>query len=267
MYTRCPKCDAVYAVEARELRSGRGEVLCGRCHILFSALAALADSPDHAYADPYAALTVPTLGDAAHAAASEPIISLRAEPRHPLPAESLYHSEDETSGRFAEFEIAPPPVDAGGATPVWGMAALAALLLLFIQAMVFEGSNLAQQPRLRPWMARLCPLFDCKVPEFRDLPRLAVVERSLTPAQGGVDGLEFRAVLANYAEQAQPYPRLKLTLSQYNGEPMAQRVFTPEIYLPDAANHPALAAGGAAEIHLTIANPGKDVGGFALELL
>lgn len=264
MYTRCPKCETLYPLEAKDLRAGHGEVLCGRCHIIFSALGALADNPEQAYADPYAALSVPTLGraDQSPAVDDEPIISLRAEPRRPPPADALRNEED-YADHFAEFETSQPK----GSSPLWGIAALAALVGLGYQVLLFESENLARQPSLRPWLERLCPKLNCRVPEFRDLARLEVVERNLTPAHDGVDGLEFRAVLANYADQAQPYPRLKLTLSQYNGDPMAQRIFTPEEYLPETLDRKAMAAGGAAEIHLTIANPGKDVGGFMLELL
>lgn len=254
MYIRCPKCHTLYRVDAKELRGGSGNVECGRCEIIFSALDAMVEGPDlpQSYAGPGA-------GNAAMDA-DAPLISLRAEPRR-----ATEQAEDEFAEHFRHFEAGPRP---SGGSPGWGIAVAAAIAALSYQVLFFESDRLAaQQPGLRPWLERLCPRLGCQVAEFRDPSRITVVERDLTPSHNGVDGLEFRAVLANYAGQAQPYPRLKLTLSQYNGAPMAQRIFVPDDYLQAPAAGETMAAGAVVEIHLTIANPGKDVGGFSFELL
>lgn len=246
MYIRCPKCHTLYRIDAQDLRGGSGNVECGRCEIIFSALDAMTETPDRPYDG----------GDDA------PLVSLRAEPRR---AGEPPEDEVDLAENFRHFETSRSS-DTGWSG--WNLAIALAVIALCYQTLFFEGDRLAQQhPGLRPWLERLCPRLGCHIAEFRDTGRIGVVERDLTPAHNGVDGLEFRAVLANYADQAQPYPRLKLTLSQYNGAPMAQRVFNPEDYLQAAALGGKMAAGAAVEVRLTIANPGKDVGGFSFELL
>lgn len=285
MYTRCPKCQALYPLEAKDLRAGRGEVQCDRCHILFSALGTLADSPEQAHADPYTVVRIPTLGrpltspaptakPSVSAAAPAPgaeapatamladadITGLRAEPRFTLPQEPV-------AADIHDFQTVWSPARPNRtAASLWTLAVLIATGALGLQALMFESERLAQRPGWRPWVERLCPLLDCPIPPFRDLAHIQVVERSLTPAHGGVDGQEFRAVLANYADRPQPYPRLKLTLNQYNGDPIAQRIFTPQQYLESAGNG-LMPIAAAVAIHLLIANPGKDVGGFSIDLL
>ncbi|TAN46676.1 MAG: DUF3426 domain-containing protein [Methylococcaceae bacterium] len=342
MYTRCPKCQALYPLEAKDLRAGRGEVQCDRCHVLFSALGALADSPEQAHADPNAVVRIPTLGRGTPSTADSAgkgtrpddgpastapstalpvdafLSGLRAEPRFqealviprgrggfqealvtPLGRGGFQEALVIPRGRggFQEALVIPrgrggfaasfEPADSGAdefqevpanagvhlpgkpASPVfsfWLIAVLAAAAALCLQALIFESERLARRPGWRPWVERLCPLFDCPVPAYRDLAQIQIVERSLTPAHGGVDGQEFRAVLANYAERPQPYPRLKLTLNQYNGEPIAQRIFTPQQYL-ETAGSGLMPIAAVVTIHLLIANPGKDVGGFSIELL
>lgn len=258
MYIRCPKCHTLYRVEAKDLRGGSGNVECGRCEVIFSALDALVEGPEPP--QPHAGQRT---GNAATDTDTDvPLAGLRADPRRPALAERP-EGEADPAEHFREFEAGP-----GGRAPPWGVAVAAAVAALVYQVLIFESDRLAaQQPGLRPWLERLCPRLGCQVPEFRDPSRIAVVERDLTPAHNGADGLEFRAVLANDADQAQPYPRLKLTLSQYNGAPMAQRIFNPEDYLQAPAAGGKMAAGAAVEILLTIANPGKDVGGFSFELL
>ncbi len=45
MYTQCPRCETVFRVSAEVLRAAGGQVRCGRCGEIFSALARLAEDP------------------------------------------------------------------------------------------------------------------------------------------------------------------------------------------------------------------------------
>ncbi|MBK1727538.1 zinc-ribbon domain-containing protein, partial [Halorhodospira neutriphila] len=43
MYTQCPSCGTVFAVQAWQLRKAAGWVSCGLCQVPFNALEALAE--------------------------------------------------------------------------------------------------------------------------------------------------------------------------------------------------------------------------------
>ncbi|MEE9143098.1 MAG: DUF3426 domain-containing protein [Gammaproteobacteria bacterium] len=58
MYTRCPHCTTVFRVTAEQLRAADGDVRCGRCQMVFSALDALYDDP------PEESVEVPSLDQA-----------------------------------------------------------------------------------------------------------------------------------------------------------------------------------------------------------
>lgn len=252
MFTRCPKCHALYELGVPELRAGGGEVLCGECRIIFSALTSLADSPEDATPPPQFKRKIPLLDAVVEAPPAE------APSASPAPEE-----DDEAQEEFPDdFASAQP-----SASPLWALACLAAVLGLLWQGWHFERDRLARDERYRPWMETACRLAGCTLPVRRDLARIEILDRQLVPAEGTVDGLEFHTVLANYADFSQPFPSLKLSLTYFDGDPIAQRIFTPEEYLPAELAAKAMPVGESFEIKLLLAPPEKTVGGFTIELL
>jgi predicted Zn finger-like uncharacterized protein len=252
MFTRCPKCHALYELGVPELRAGGGEVLCGQCRIIFSALHSLADSAAEATPHPQSRLKIPLLDAVVNAQAAE------TPPASPAPEE-----DDEAQEEFPDdFAYAHP-----SASPLWALACLAAVLGLLWQGWHFERDRLARDERYRPLLETACRLAGCALPVRRDLARIEILDRQLNPAEGPVEGLEFHSVLANYADFPQPFPRLKLSLTYFDGDPIAQRIFPPEEYLPPEVAAKAMPVGESFEVKILIAPPEKTVGGFTIELL
>ncbi|HLF95574.1 MAG TPA: zinc-ribbon and DUF3426 domain-containing protein [Methylococcaceae bacterium] len=257
MFTRCPKCHALYELGVPELRAGGGEVLCGQCRIIFSALHSLADSAAEATPNPQSRLKIPLLDAVVDAQAAEtPLVYAPA-------AGPAQDEDDEAQEEFPDDFVYAQP----SASPLWTLASLGAVALLLWQGWHFEHDRLARDERYRPWMETACRLAGCVLPVRRDLARIEILDRQLNPAEGTVDGLEFHTVLANYADFPQPFPRLKLSLTYFDGDPIAQRIFPPEEYLPAELAAKAMPVGESFEIKLLLAPPEKTVGGFTIELL
>lgn len=257
MFTRCPKCHALYELGVPELRAGGGEVLCGQCRIIFSALHSLADSAAGTAPDPLSRLKIPLLDAQVYA---------RAEEAPPAPAAAAPSAPEEDATQQDEFTEHFAYAQAQ-ASPLWTLASLGAVALLFWQGWCLERDRLAQDARYRPLMEAACRLTGCVLPVRRDLSRIEVLDRQLAPAEGAVDGLEFHSVLANYAAFPQPFPRLKLSLTHFDGDPIAQRTFPPEEYLPPEVAAKTMPVGEPFEIRLLLAPPEKTLGGFSIELL
>lgn len=258
MFTRCPKCHALYELGVPELRAGGGEVLCGQCRIIFSALPSLADSAEEATASSPFKRKIPLLDAVVGPSAVEESAAAPAD-ASPEPEEDAATDEE-----FPEdFAYAPLP----SASPLWGVACLAAVVLLLWQGWHFERDRLARDERWRPWMETACRLAGCTLPVRRDLARIEILDRQLNPAEGPVESLEFHTVLANYADFSQPFPRLKLSLTYFDGDPIAQRVFPPEEYLSPEVAAKDMPMGEPFEVKILIAPPEKTVAGFTIELL
>ena len=71
------------------------------------------------------------------------------------------------------------------------------------------------------------------------------------------------AALTNQDEITQAFPKLKLTLTDFNGQPFAERVFSPHQY--SAAT--TLAANETVVIRLPLVMATDEFGGFSLDTL
>lgn len=245
LYTRCPRCQTVYRISLAQLRAGRGGATCQECQAGFNALETLAETPARAREGPAPASLV-SLGrlDAAGGNPAEkglPIVLGLDEPQAPAPTSFLERA-------------------------AWAFGVFTLLALLGIQLAIYHGPRLAQDENLRSWLETACQTLGCRLPAFRAPRLIQIIGHDLRPAQDGSGGYEFTLALANQASLPQAFPAVKLTLAAHNGSPAAVRVFQPEEYRPGTG--PALMpVGEPQEIHLLLAKPQRDIGGFAFELL
>jgi hypothetical protein len=149
----------------------------------------------------------------------------------------------------------------------WEGGVLLLLGLTVMQTIVFEGSSLAQNRRVRPVLESLCATTGCVLPAFIDRQKIQVVRTDLNPAPNNIDGFEFELALINQSTRPQTFPRIKLVLTALNGHPAAARIFNSEDYLP-ADSDRLMLVGKAYDIQLLLAAPpGHEVGGFSFDLL
>ena len=114
----------------------------------------------------------------------------------------------------------------------YGIGALALLALLAGQYVFFMPEDAARRyPQWRGSIESLCVQVGCILPERRDPARIRVVSRDVRvhPKYEGV--MQIKATLTNAAPYRQPYPRVRFTLFNVNGQTIATRVFQPREYL------------------------------------
>ncbi|BCX80674.1 hypothetical protein MIT9_P0248 [Methylomarinovum caldicuralii] len=258
MYTRCPQCGTVYRIEARQLRQGRGEAICQRCGIIFGALESLGEHVEEALADHSGCLLeLPELG-AAEAVAVTP---------EPGPAqETTVEIPEETPVKESPLPETEDAAPTGGGHWYWPAAAAALGVLLLVQIFLVAKDRLTQMPQLRPVLETLCHGLGCRLPPFRNLNEIQVVDRALYPARERANAYDLYLVIVNQAPYPQPYPLLKLTLTALDGSPIATRIFKPEEYLK-TRNPPLMPPYRMIFVELRLAAPKREVGGFQFELL
>lgn len=113
-----------------------------------------------------------------------------------------------------------------------GAAAFALVALLAGQYVFFMPDDAARRyPQLRGAIESVCVRIGCVLPEQRDASRIRVISRDVRvhPRYEGV--LQIKATLSNAAPYRQPYPRVRFTLFNVNGQTIATRVFRPSEYL------------------------------------
>ena len=242
MFTRCPECLTVHALNASALANAAGAVCCGKCQQDFSALDHLFDYwPDTDSTAP----GVITDGSPTVLGAVEAGSENKAAPDLDQASEEQASKE---SDRAAWLTII--------------------VLLLFITV-----SNLAwtfreplmSRPEVRSFLVDIGVMEPRAIEPFRDTTRFHLVSRDMHqhPARAGV--LTLSVTFVNRAGQNQPYPSIELTLTDAGNQPLARREFAPSDYLPAGTR---LSAGLAPDVHVPVliefADPGVNAAGFEL---
>lgn len=248
MQTKCPQCNATFPINAEQLRAARGTVQCGECLLKFNALSALYETGDTKIA-PQNSIS----------ASSIPL--LQQEP--PPAAEAAPPSSDETDELIAPWET-DKPTPHRGTQFFWLLSSFAALVVLIGQFYLNESKNNFPNQAARALFELGCEQLNCELPPLKKVSSIDVVDRSM---QTKADLLLLDIVLVNHALHVQPFPHLKLTLSDFKNRPIAQRIFSASEYLPHNNRDILMAIGKPVGFQLAI-NPTKEkVETFSFELL
>lgn len=147
---------------------------------------------------------------------------------------------------------------------LWWSGIVLMLVLLGLQIVNANRATLAQNPVLGPSLMALYSALGRPVPPPRSISAWDVNGLNVTsdPQVPGV--LSITGALQNQAEFTQPWPYLRVELTDRFGQPLRSRDFKPGDYLPGPQANTLLAAGQAARFRIDIADPGADAVGFTL---
>ncbi len=145
----------------------------------------------------------------------------------------------------------------------WVPAAVAALaVLLILQLLLADRARLAGDARWRPTLHALCTVFFCELPPWREPTAFTLLQRDVRQHPSIPGALRVSATFRNDARWSQPWPRLRLTLSDANGRPAGERDFRAEDYLGGPASQPELASGESATVAMDILEPAAQIVGY-----
>jgi hypothetical protein len=146
----------------------------------------------------------------------------------------------------------------------WEIAIVAALtLLLGLQLLLSQRARLAEDAQWRPLLTPLCAALRCALPPWREPGAFRVLERDVRAHAPGV--LRVSARIRNDARWAQPWPVLRLTLSDADGRAVASRLFQPREYLGGAPTQMQLGSGQSAALRMDIVEPGPQAVAFTFD--
>ncbi|OOZ41575.1 hypothetical protein BOW53_03440 [Solemya pervernicosa gill symbiont] len=278
MYTQCPECQTIFEVSDADLAVASGKVRCGSCNQVFKAdehlMEQLPEPTPVAIEEDIVDLSTPT------AAIDEPeILEIPDTPAEAAPqpaAEDFAKVLAETELEKEQQEAAAAQKSAtkvkhsGGllSTLAWSFASLLLISALLLQGLYVLRVELSQIAFLAEPIEMLCDTLDCEIPERRDLQRIEVVERDVRSHPDNAKALLISAKLVSTAEFTQPYPTLRLSLANINGQTTAARDFQPWEYIADETDlDEGMAANTPTTVRLEVIDPGSDAASFQIELL
>lgn len=286
MYTQCSSCATLFRVTPQHLREAQGRVRCCLCHETFDALSSLTDRlpPDLASEEMLSTrrglVADPGVAQRTQAAAEAPAPLVAAEagedgdedePPVRAPGKApVNHGErdlfvdlDFPTVGVPEPEEPPLPTSRSGWS-FWGwtLGVLLLVVLLVAQYGYLMREDLAQYPRLRPWLETLCVVAKCELPLLKDVSQINILQRRIGAHPRVPNALLVKATLVNDATFPQPYPQLRLSFLDANGRVGASRWFTPQEYLEDDQRRAQLMEGMPPKqpvaVRLDIADPGEE---------
>ncbi len=171
----------------------------------------------------------------------------------------------------AETEIAlentadfvPGGLEKSAETGIWWLGSFLSVGVLIAQICYFEGDAIIRQPDLRAGLSAVCDLIKCQLPTYKNLDEWSVSESDLRSLSAGK--YVFSAIITNQAAFSQACPDLKLVLQNFNGQAVAERIFSAQQYSAVSS----LASNESAGISLTIVAPSEAarIGGYSFALL
>lgn len=145
----------------------------------------------------------------------------------------------------------------------WILAVVVALaVLLILQLLLADRARLSADARWRPTLHALCAALFCDLPPWREPAAFTLLQRDVRQHPSIPGALRVSATFRNDARWSQPWPRLRLTLSDANGRPAGERDFRAEDYLGGPASQPELASGESATVAMDILEPATQIVGY-----
>lgn len=148
----------------------------------------------------------------------------------------------------------------------WGLLNLLAASALAGQYVAYNFETLARQDRLRPWFEQLCPQLGCTVPAKVDTTQLKSSNLVVRDHPQFSGALVVDAIIYNRAAFSQPFPLLKLSFTDMQGQLLASRRFKPSEYLGgELAGKKDMPPQTPIHIALDILDPGQQAMNYRLE--
>lgn len=197
----------------------------------------------------------------------------------PEPVDATADTDDTTTAPVAVAPTPPAPGKRGsrampsfarvasaankGPRERWIVAVVVALaVLLILQLLLADRARLSADARWRPTLHALCATLFCELPPWREPAAFTLLQRDVRQHPSIPGALRVSATFRNDARWSQPWPRLRLTLSDANGRPAGERDFRAEDYLGGPASQPELASGESATVAMDILEPAAQIVGY-----
>lgn len=138
-------------------------------------------------------------------------------------------------------------------------------LTLFLVAVFKFWSNrqaLAWSENWGSTVTSLCRFLPCELKPKRDIGKIKLLQRQLSPDEERENFLDVKILLMNEATFDQPYPTIKIAFSNKNGERVSVKSFLPSDYLEQDAQTSMMPSATEVHIHFETQVSHPDALGF-----
>jgi len=259
----CPHCHTLFRVTPAQLHAAAGRVRCGVCLHAFQA-----GAPPAGPAADAATAPEPERPDEGGVQVWQPPVEL--PPADPAPLFHVLDAESAPPGPVALDSVLPPLELTSPPRPrrrrALALLTLVAALALAGQYLLHNFEQLAAGPQ-RPWLERACSLLGCTLPPY-SAPEQVRTEGLVVRSHPRHDrALQVQATILSQARHPQPWPRLRLTFSDWQGQVVASRSFAVDDYLAGEPHRPpGMPPRRPVRIGLELVDPGPEAVNYELRV-
>lgn len=253
MFTRCPGCSTVHAVNAALLARNGGRYRCGKCNKTCNALDALFDEWPEAGRKPASQGEIPVLGLAIDL---EKAGQSRLNPEEAGLIGEAGETPQKRAGRIGRLLL----------RTAWLIGGLVIGAAIIFKVAEFSGHPIFEPGEFEELMVT-AGLKEPPAPEiFRNLEMIHLVSREMAadPTRPGI--LSLKVTMVNRAARSQPYPGIEVVLFDASGATLSSQEFEPADYLAaGVANGAVMSPHAYLPLTLELEDPGSLAVGFELE--
>lgn len=248
--TNCPHCKSVFKLRKEHLEVASGHVRCGNCHSLFLA--------------------------------TDSLVSLDKESQKAQMSESVEEAEEKIVSqsipelteidKSEHYQLAVDETEAAHSKSFsfkWLFYGLASLILIYLAFWFLylwpNKATLAPDTSWRPVYQFSCSLFGCQLAPRQDIEQYRVNAIEVNTTRNGQQ--EVSMVLKNVANFAQPYPKVRVILSDIKGNQYPSPTYKPQHYLPEVNHNDLIKPNQSVHIAFTFTNEISDYSGYQVELV
>lgn len=247
MQTTCLHCGSVFRIKPQQLDMARGQVRCSQCMQVFNALLTLENFGEHHEVPrPSERVSDSQYGHSrAHSEISNEIQTVSLK-------EAMYGDNHRNRS--------------GVRSLLWITGILLLLIIAVVQAVYYQRYQLIASSQYQQQILNLCQILPCNESRYKSLSQIRLIERNVFTHPTRDKALMVSGSFINEASFSQPLPGLMISLSDLQGNLIANRLFRASEYLTDPSLQ-RLLPGKTVQFRLEIIDPGQDALTYEFEFV
>ncbi len=253
LQTTCLHCGSVFRITPEQLDMARGQARCSQCNQVFNALFSLENYTGHEQlTSPVEAQTsVPDQLPELDSKETEQVIKNLVDQPVSL-NQAMYGDSSQSEHNFR-------PV-------LWSLGIVLMFIIIIVQVIYYQRYSLMASPQYQQQILNICQVLPCDQDRFISLSQINLIERHVFSHPTRDNALMITGSFINRAPFAQPLPKLQVSLSDIQGNLIANRQFTAEEYLTQQSMR-HIPAQKAVPFRLEIFDPGTQALTYEFEFV
>lgn len=151
---------------------------------------------------------------------------------------------------------------------IWKLLCVIAALALIVQAVIYNLDAWARDAKWRPTLESICLVAGCELPVRVDISQVRSSNLLVRPHPEFPNAVAIDVIIYNRADYPQPFPVVRMTFSDSQGDSVSEKRFRPEEYLGgELAGRNLMPPQTPIHIALSMVAPGPRASSYALDFL